>query len=397
MCVARARLRTSADHGIVSGGPITVHGTMQLAFTEEQRQFRDVIRRFLSDTMPTTEVRRLMATEAGFEAETWMRLAGELGVCGIHVPESYGGAGLGLTDLGIVVEEMGRTLFCGPYYSSTVLAATAILGAGTEQQKQTLLPAIAAGELRAALAFTEADGSWEPEATRLIADPHARLSGSKRFVVDGHTADLLVVLARASANGDLALYLVDADADGLARTPLTVIDETRKLAQLSFDDTPAEPLGAAARARETMEHVLHLALIALANEMIGGAGRMLESALDHTRQRMQFGRRISSFQAIKHRMADLLLEVELARSAAYYAAAAFDAGHANAAALASLAKSTCADAYMHAAAECIQLHGGIGFTWDHDTHLWYKRAKSSEVFLGDPASHRERMMACWRE
>jgi alkylation response protein AidB-like acyl-CoA dehydrogenase len=369
---------------------------MQFAFTPEQRQFRDIVRKFLTDKAPPAAVRRSMETQAGFDPDTWHQLARDLGVCGIHVPDAYGGAGFGVTELGIVLEEMGRSLFCGPYFSTTVLAVTTILEGGSEQQKQMLLPAMASGEIKTTLAFTEADGSWEPESTTLAATRDGRLSGSKSFVLDGHIADRILVLAR-EVTGALSIYVVDGSASGLTRTPLQVIDATRKLARLDFAETPASLLGEAGRGGETMQQVLVAACIALANEMVGGAGQMLDSALDYTKFRMQFGRKISSFQAIKHRLADLLLEVELARSAAYYAAAAFDEQHANLRALASLAKSACSDAYMHAAAECIQLHGGIGFTWDHDTHLWYKRAKSSEVFLGDPAWHRDRMVTCWQE
>jgi alkylation response protein AidB-like acyl-CoA dehydrogenase len=372
---------------------------MQFAFTQEQLQFRDVVRRFLDDRAPPSEARRLMSTDTGFDPATWRSLAVELGACGIHVPETYGGAGFGLTELGIVLEEMGRALFCGPYFSSCVLAATAVLQSGSESRKQSLLPGIASGEVRATLAFTEHDGCWSPEATTVTAE-RGRLTGSKRFVVDGHTADVIVVLAREaseSSSGQLSLYVVDANASGLRRRALDVIDPTRKLAQLDFDRTPAQPLGEPTEVGDAIRRVLEVAAIALANEAIGGASRMLDSALQYTQQRMQFGRKIGSFQAIKHRLADLLLEVELARSAAYHAAAAYDAGDPNISALASLAKSVCSDAYMHAAAECIQLHGGIGFTWDHDTHLWYRRAKSSEVFLGDPAWHRDRMITCWQE
>lgn len=370
--------------------------SIQLAFTQEQQQFRDVVRRFLADKAPTRSVRRLMDTEAGYDPGVWHLLAREIGACGIHVPEAYGGAGFGMTELGIVLEEMGRALFCGPFFSSTVLAATTLLEGGSEVQKQSLLPALVSGETRATLAFVEANGSWEPDATALAANADGTLSGTKSFVVDGHSADVFLVLARETG-GALSIYRVDGSAAGLARTPLTVLDPTRKLARIDFDATPGTLLGEAGQGGETVRRVLDAAAIGLASEMVGGAGRMLDSALDYTKQRVQFGRRISSFQAIKHRLADLLLEVELARSAAYYAAAAFDARDANLPALASLAKSACADAYVCAAAECIQLHGGIGFTWDHDTHLWFKRAKSSEVFLGDPAWHRERMIACWHE
>ncbi len=369
---------------------------MQFALTEEQAQFKDVVGRFLRQRSPPTEVRRLMQTESGFDPLVWRQLAQDLAVCGIHVPEAYGGTGFGMTELGIVLEAMGGALYCGPFFASTVLAATTILELGSDDEKQAMLPSIAAGACIATLAFVEAGGSWQPAATTLVAADQ-RLSGTKHYVLDGHVADCILVLARDTDTGALSIYRVDGAATGLTRTPLSVLDRSRRLAMLRFDNTPATRLGIAGRAEEVMDRVLVTATIALANEMIGGAGQMLDSALAYTKLRAQFGRKIASFQAIKHRLADLLLEVELARSAAYYAAAAADAGDPNLPALASLAKSACAEAYMHAAAECIQLHGGIGFTWDNDTHLWFKRAKSSEVFLGDPAWHRERMLACWKE
>lgn len=374
---------------------------MRFGFTDEQEQFRAVLRRFLEDKSPTTEVRRLMETEEGCDREVWRQLSQELGLTGIHIPESYGGQGFGAVELGIALEEMGRALLCAPYFASTVLAATAILNAGTEDQKRALLPAIASGDTVATLAIAEDSGQWtgaSVAATASGSKGKIRLDGVKSFVLDGHTADLIVVLARAKGSkGDdgLSLFTVPGDAKGLTRRRLEGIDATRKLARLEFKAVAAEPLGAPGAAAAAIARTLDLAAIALANEMVGGAERLREQTMDYAQMRMQFGRPIASFQSLKHKAADMLVDVELAKSAAYYAAEAAAEDDPDLPALASLAKARASEAYIQTAAHAIQIHGGIGFTWDNDTHLWFKRAKSSEVFLGDPAYHRELLMQRW--
>jgi len=282
-----------------------------------------------------------------------------------------------------------------------VLAATAIMNAGTDDRKQQLLPDIAAGETTAALAFTEENGRWDAggvELTSTSANGGFRLDGSKSFVLDGHTADLIVVLAReprSSGEAGLSFFTVAGDAKGLERELLKTADPTRKQARLRFDGVEAELLGEAGTGASALAKTLDLAAICLANEMVGGAERLRESALEYSLMRVQFGREIGSFQSLKHKSADMLLEVELAKSAAYYAAEAAAEEDDDVSALASLAKAAAAEAYLQTAIHTIQIHGGIGFTWDNDTHLWFKRAKSSEVFLGDPSYHRELLMQCW--
>ena len=370
-------------------------------FTEEQEEFRDVLRRIMEDKSPTTEVRRLMETEEGWDREVWRQLSNDLGLTAIHIPEAYGGQGFGLAELALVVEEMGRALLCAPYFSSTVLAASTILNAGTEEQKQTLLPQIAAGETVATLAFTEDNGRPDNagvELTAVASDNAFRLNGAKSFVLDGHTADLVVVLAREpGSTGDdgLSFFTLSGDADGLERRSLETADPTRKLARLRFDDVQAELLGEAGAAAVPLARTLDQAAICLANEMVGGAERLRQATVDYAMMRIQFGRAIGSFQSLKHKAADMLVDVELAKSAAYFAAAAADENDDDLPALASLAKAAAADAYMQTAIHAIQIHGGIGFTWDNDTHLWFKRAKSSEVFLGDANYHRELLMRRW--
>jgi len=366
---------------------------MQFAFTDEQEQFRDVVRRFLAQKSPTTEVRRLMATAEGYDPDVWRQLADELALTGVHIPEAYGGAGFGPVELGIAMEEQGRALLCAPYFSSCVLAAGAILEAGSDAQKAELLPDIASGRVRAALALTEPNGRWDADGVQSRATRSAggwAIDGRKRFVIDGCTADTLVVAARSPEG--VSFFHVDAHAPGVTRTPLATMDATRKQARVELVRAPAVLLGEAGSGAAALPRLLDHAAIALANEMVGGAQALLDSAVAYAKLRVQFGRPIGSFQAIKHKCADMLLEVELAKSAAYCAAQAEAEGDPETPVLASMAKAAAADAYVRAAANTIQIHGGIGFTWENDTHLWFKRAKSSEVLFGDPNWHRERML-----
>jgi len=374
---------------------------IKFGFTDEQEQFRSAVGRFLTDKSPTPEVRRLMATTEGYDPAVWRRMSEELALPGIHIPECCGGSGFGMVELGIVMEEMGRVLLCSPYFSTAVLAAGAIMNAGTDEQKSALLPRLASGARLATLAITEPDGNWDFRGIETVATPDAdgyRLDGVKSFVVDGHIADLIIVAARVAGSGGaegLALFTIDANASSLERRLLESMDATRKIARIEFRGARARLLGGIESGATTISKTLDQAAIALANEMVGGAQTMLESAVGYAKLRVQFGRPIGSFQAIKHKLADMLLEVELAKSAAYCAAQAAAVGDPEWPANANLAKAAASEAYVHAAAECIQIHGGIGFTWDDDTHLWFKRAKSSEVFLGQPSRHRELLMQRW--
>jgi len=376
---------------------------MSFSFTNEQVEFRSVLRRFLTDKSPTSEVRRLMETDAGYDPEIWRQLSQDLGLTGIHIPEDYGGQGFGYVELAIAVEEMGRALLCAPYFSSIVLAATAILNGADEAQKRELLPAIAAGDTRAALAFTEENGRWDTDGVTMTAASGGggyELNGIKSFVLDGHTADQIIVLARRPGSmGDdgLSLFVVPSDAPGLSRRLLQSTDATRKLARLEFNGVAATLLGGEGAAAAPLAKTLDQAVACLANEMVGGAEALREQALDYAQMRMQFGRAIASFQTMKHKSADMLIEVELAKSAAYYAAAVADENQDELPTVASLAKAGAGEAYMQTAIHTIQIHGGIGFTWDNDTHLWFKRAKSSQVFLGDAHYHRELMMQRWQD
>jgi alkylation response protein AidB-like acyl-CoA dehydrogenase len=380
--------------------------SMKFSFSSEQEEFRSNLRRFLADRSPTKEVRRLMETEAGWERDAWRKLNAELGLTAVRIPEAYGGQGFGFGELGIVLEEMGRALLCAPFFSTAVLATSAILNAGAEAEKQALLPGIAAGDTVATLAWVEDPARWDGAATTLTATPSGpgnkhggyKLDGFKSYVLDGCTADLIVVLARAlgSTGADgLSFFTVPGTAPGLSRHALQTMDATRKLARLEFKGVEATPLGQAGAAAAPFERTMIEATICLANEMVGVAERLREDALAYAKMRVQFGRSIASFQSMKHKHADMLIDVELAKSAAYYAAAALDDGDDDVGAIAALAKASASEACLQTAIHAIQIHGGIGFTWDNDTHLWFKRAKSSEVLLGDAHHHRELMMQRW--
>jgi len=368
---------------------------VNFAFSEEQEELRRSVRRFMDDKSSSPEVRRLMETTEGYDVGVWKQMAQELGLQSLHIPEQYGGQGFSFVELGIVLEEMGRNLLCAPYFSTVCLAANAILNAGTDEQKAALLPGIASGETIATLAFTEPSGKWDANGITLEATKSGSgytLSGTKMFVLDGHVANLVVVVAReagTSGTDGISFFTVDADAEGLTRTALTTMDQTRKQAKLDFANTPAQLLGTAGAGWPALSKTLDQAAVCLANEMVGGGQKVLDMSVDYAKVRVQFGRPIGSFQAIKHKCADMLLEVESAKSAAYYSAWAAAEDNDELPVVASLAKAYCSDAYFHAAAENIQIHGGIGFTWEHDAHLYFKRAKSSEILFGDATYHRE--------
>jgi alkylation response protein AidB-like acyl-CoA dehydrogenase len=363
---------------------------MNFGFSEEQEELRRLVRRFLEEKSPETEVRRLMATTEGYDPAVWRQMADQLGLQSMIIPESHGGAGFGYVELLVVLEEMGAALLCAPYFSTVALATNALLTSGDDVAAKQWLPGIASGDTIATLAITEDSGRWEVDAITTTATGSGdawTIDGHKSFVLDGHLAGLVLVAARTPAG--VSLFAVEGDAAGLTRTPLATMDQTRKQARLEFSSTPATLVGRDGGAAEGLEKTLQLAAVALAAEQVGGAQRVLDNAVEYAKSRMQFGRPIGSFQAIKHKCADMLLEVESAKSAAYYGAWAAATDDEELALAASLAKSYCSEAYFHCAAENIQIHGGIGFTWEHHAHLYFKRAKSSELLLGDPAYHRE--------
>ncbi|MET0894237.1 MAG: acyl-CoA dehydrogenase family protein, partial [Acidimicrobiia bacterium] len=336
---------------------------MNFNFSEEQDQLREAVRRFFDAKSPSSEVRRLMETVDGYDPAVWSQMANELGLQGLHIPEEHGGQGFTFVELAIVLEEMGRTLLCAPYFSTVVLAADAIMNAGTPEQQGELLPGIASGETIATLAFTEPNGKWDASGIEMIATPSgdgSTLDGTKMFVLDGHTANLIVVAARSAGTTDddgVSFFAVDGDAAGLTRTPLATMDQTRKQAKLEFSGVTATAIGEPGAAWPALSKTLDQAAVALANESVGGAQHVLDMSVEYAKQRVQFGRPIGSFQAVKHKCADMLIEVESSKSAAYYAAWAAAEDNDELPVSASLAKAYCSDAYFHAAAENIQIHG----------------------------------------
>jgi alkylation response protein AidB-like acyl-CoA dehydrogenase len=363
---------------------------MNFAFSEEQEELRRTVRQFLDQKSPEAEVRRLMETDEGYDVAVWKQMGEQLGLQGLAIPEEYGGSGYGYIELIVILEEMGRRLLAAPYFSSVVLAANTLLTAGDDAAKKAHLPGIATGETIATLAFTEESGRWDEAgitATATQSGDSWTISGTKSYVLDGHVADLILVAARTGAG--VSIFAVPSDAAGLTRTLLATMDQTRKQAKLDFADTPATLVGTDGAGWATIERVLDLAAVALAAEQVGGAQFVLDMAVQYAKDRIQFGRPIGSFQAIKHKCADMLLEVESAKSAAYYAGWCAAELNDELPSVAALAKAYCSEAYFHATAENIQIHGGIGFTWEHPAHLYFKRAKSSELLFGDPAYWRE--------
>jgi len=363
---------------------------MNFAFSEEQEELRKTVRAFLESKSSETAVREQMETENGFDPAVWSQMGDQMGLQGLSIPEEFGGSGFGFIELGVVLEEMGRALLCAPFFSSVVLAANALLLSGDDAAKKKYLPGIAAGETIATLATTEPSGKWDEKGITTKAEGSGsdwKITGSKMFVIDGATASLIIVGARTSKG--VSLFAVDGDAKGLTRTSLSTMDQTRKQAKLEFNATPATLIGTDGKGWDVLSQVFDLAAVALAAEQVGGAQKVLEMAVEYAKVRVQFGRPIGSFQAIKHKCADMLLEVESAKSAAYYGMWCAAEMNDELASVASLAKAYCSEAYFHAAAENIQIHGGIGFTWEHPAHLYFKRAKSSELLFGDPTYHRE--------
>jgi len=387
---------------------------MDFAFDEEQQELRTMARAFLAEHSGSEQVRAAMQTELGYDPALWKQMAQELGWAAVAVPEAYDGLGLGAVEVTALMECMGESLLCAPFFSTVCLGANALVVAGNDAQKREHLPAIAAGERTATLA---GGGESEPAPVRFASDGTGyRLDGRVDAVVDGHSSDLLVVPARNS-DGRIALFCLDADTTGISRQPLASMDQTRRLASVELSGV-ALPAAACLRedAEESLREILDRAAIALAAEQVGGAQRCLDLAVAYAKQREQFGRPIGSFQAIKHKAADMMIDLESARSAAYYAACVaaetgsdsfnregeseFDRegesefnreGDSELPMVASLAKATCSDAYFRCAADCLQIHGGVGFSWEYDVHLYLKRARSSEQLLGNPAWHRERV------
>lgn len=359
-------------------------------YSQDQTQFNESIDRFLTDKSDVSAVRQLMATSEGYDATVWQQLSSELGLPGIHIPEAYGGFGFGVIEQSIISEQMGRHLYCGPYFASAVMAGYAVLLAAQASDRERLLPQIADGSLIATLVLDDMESPASVGTSlQSVSDAlETSISGVAPVVIDGLVAQTLVVVAR-SASGELALYEVAPEQVRIDERE--ALDPTRKLAQLTFDSAPARLLSAPGGIETPLDDIWDHICIALSHEMIGGAEHLFYSTIEYMKLRVQFGRQIGSFQALKHRCADLLLELQLARSVVH-AAARDRATDAEEPWQANMAKAMASDAYMNIARQAIQLRGGIGFTWEEDTHLWFKRAKASEVLFGSPSWHRERMI-----
>ena len=373
---------------------------MNFGFNEEQELLRSTARKFFDNECASETVRRLMESPEGMTADLWKKLA-EQGWLGLIVPDEHGGMGLGIVDLVVLMEEMGRAVVPGPFFSTVLLGGLAILEAGTDAQKKAWLPKLASGEARAALAWMEPSADLGARGITLGATAKGgghTLNGTKLFVQDAHTADVIVVAARTAtgttSEDGISLFLVPKGAHGLTVTLLPTMDQTRKLCEVALKDVAVGPealMGQAGSGWAPLARVIDKATVGLCAEMCGGAQKVLDMTVEYAKIRQAFGRPIGSYQGVKHKAADMLVDVENSKSITYYAAWAMDEGVAEGPLAVSMAKAYVSDASRRVSGAGIQLHGGIGFTWEHDLHLYFKRAKGSEFTFGDATYHRERV------
>lgn len=368
---------------------------MDFAFSEEQEMLRRSSREFLAKECSSKVVRRLMDSPSAYDPALWKKIA-DLGWTALGIPEQYGGVG-GFLDLVVVLEEAGRALLPGPFFATMGLAVPALIEAGSDAQKKEALGAIAEGSARATLAFTEPSGRWDAAGVALTAKPAGggwRLDGIKLFVPDAESADYIVVAARTRGEGEdgITLFLVKGRPKGMTVTPLKTLDMTRRWDEVRFEAVELgadSVMGTPHKAWPQLKRAMEWATAALCAEMMGGAQKVLEDSTEYAKTRQQFGKPIGIYQAVSHKLADMLVLSESGRSATYYAAWTVDADAPDRSLAASMAKAYVSDAYRKVAGDGIQVHGGIGFTWEHDMHLYFKRAKASEVTLGDATYHRE--------
>jgi len=354
---------------------------------------REAVRGFLRARSPSAAVRAAMESPSGYDEQVWQQLAGEMGLPGIAVPEEFGGAGAGMRELAVVFEEMGASLLCSPFFATVALAVSALLTSGDRDAIGKLLPGFVDGSTTATLILNDALGPWNPESVTLTARPATGgflVDGDAPMVLDGHTADVVLLAARTEAG--ISLLAVESTAPGLQHERLASLDRTRRIARLRFDDVPATLIGTDGAGAAALARTSDLALVALGAEQVGAAQRCLDMAVDYAKNRIQFGRAIGSFQAVKHRCADMLVAVEGARSAAIHAAeVGDDPDSAELPIAASVAKMACSEALLQAAFDSMRIHGGIGFTWEHDAHLYMRRAKASQLMFGSPDMHAQRL------
>src|SRR6266481_4562523 len=352
---------------------------MQFGLSESQQILKDTARKFFAGECAIADVRKMLETPTAYDRALWTKLA-EQGFTGIITPEEYGGMGLGKVELVLLMEEAGYALLPGPFFSTVALAGAVLDAMGTSEQKKKYLSRIAAGQARSTVAVVEAQGSWDTSSLQITATGD-KLSGIKLFVSDAAVADFIIVIAR---NG---VFAVDAKAPGLHIEPMKGLDLARKIYSVEFKNTPAEKLGG----NGNLAKALDVATAALCAEMVGGMQKALELTVAYAKTRKQFGKPIGIFQAVQHHCADMYLETESSRSATYYAAWALEENVPDASLAVSVAKMYASDAYRQVGNRGIQVHGGMGFTWENDLHLYYRRAKASETMLGDATFHRERI------
>jgi len=369
---------------------------MNFELSETQRAIKDAAREFFSNEMRSADVRRLIDTDTAFDPAIWRKCA-EQGYTGMLFPEEYGGVGLGLVEMAATLEEMGRALLPGPFVSTVLLAGTALSRAASEQLKQTYLTAICRGDARATVAILERSASWRREAIAMEANDCGggfELTGEKLFVGEAAVADFIIVAARTREARDLVLLLVPSGAAGMRTTVTPGVDLTRRLYRVSFDKVrvPQDHLVARGTdAEAALDYAIDVTALGLSAEMVGGMQQLLDHTVAYTKTRAQFGRPIGSFQAVQHRCVDMFALVEGSRAATYYAAWALGQQDPDAQLAVSVAKAYASDAFREVGNMAIQLQGGMGFTWENDTHLYYRRAKGSELACGDATFHRDRI------
>ena len=371
---------------------------MNFGFSEDQELLRDTARKFLDSECPTTFVRKMMADETAHSTELWKKIA-QLGWLGIIVPEEYGGSGGNFLDLVVILEEMGKSLLPGPFFATVLLGSTAVLAGGSAAQKAALLPTVAAGNLLLTLAVAEPSGRYDAAGVTLAATSKGSdfvLSGEKLFVQDAHVADQLVVAARtgqgSSPQDGITLFLVDAKAPGVRISQLKTVDMTRRQCHVAFQDVAvagSQVLGEVGKGWPIVRRVLDQAMAGLCVEIVGTAQKALDIAVAYAKERVQFGKPIGSFQAVKHKCVDMMVQVENARSLTYYAAWTVDENVPEVGQAVPMAKAYCSDMAKTVTSEAIQVHGGIGFTWEHDMHLFYRRGLAAEAAFGSAPVHRE--------
>ncbi len=356
---------------------------MNFEFSDDQKQLRDEARRYLAEHSSPKAVRNVLEGRAPYDKELWKGLAG-MGFLGVAIPEEYGGAGAGHLELCVIAEEMGRALAPVPFSSSIYLAAEAIMLAGTADQKQKYLPGLAQGTTIGTLALFE--GAGNPSQQKIATSvAQNKISGTKKPVPDGAIADIAIVVARSGSSGretDISLYIVDLKGIGIARKDLQAVDPSRNQAEITFKDAPAEPLGKAGEGWDLLMQVLDRAAVLTAFEQVGGADRALEMGRDYALDRIAFGRPIGSFQAVKHVLADMYVSATLARSNCYYGAWALSTNAGELPEAAATARISATQAFQHCSKQNIQVHGGMGFTWEFDCHLYYRRSNALALGLG---------------